>query len=183
MFAPTESDDFDSSALKKLKASFVPPSLASKAHFANSMSGFGKVVRKKKANSLNHSPEESKIEANDSLTKTFSEDDSLMSEPACDAAVPRIGESGTEGPSSSNSPEKDPADDLPNPFKSIDSIDSIDGAVTDVGDDPAADGENSDEEAPTDLIGLAKDPANSTGNSLSLLSGLYDESSSGDSDS
>ena len=182
MFASTESDDFDSSALKKLKASFVPPSLASKAHFANSMSGFGKVVRKKKANSLNHSPEESKTEANDCLTKeeTLSENDNLMNEPACDAAVPRMGESRNEGPSSSNSPEKDPADDLPNPFKSID---SIDGGVTDVGDDPAADGENSDEEAPTDLIGLAKDPPNSTGNSLSLLSGLYDESSSGDSDS
>ena len=186
VFPSTEPYATDQSPLKKLKASFVSPSLAGQAHFAKSMSGFGMVVRKKSSLSKpNHSPEEP---AKVSQTTKKEEDDSgegdskpveSMQE---DSSKKSTSFSETVGGKSELKTEISLApasiNDLPNPFKnsqeSNDKQKNTDSDGAESEDDEAGPSQGVSQS----LIGLQNDPPTTGGNSLSLLSGMYDGSSS-----
>lgn len=186
VFPSTESYDADQSPLKKLKASFVSPSLAGQAHFAKSMSGFGVVVRKKSSLSKpNHSPEEpAKVSRTtekegdgsgevDSKPVESRQEDSSKKSTSFSETVDGKSEPKTEislAPASIN--------DLPNPFKnsqeSNDKQKNTDSDGAESEDDEAGPSQGVSQS----LIGLQDEPPTTGGNSLSLLSGMYDGSSS-----
>lgn len=153
MFPSTESNALVQSPLTKLKASFVSPGLAGKAHFASSMSGFGMIVKKKPKTSTIHSPEEkeAKIIADDEKdNKTeINEEGDDVSTSASSSNTTIETPSSEDNSASKSSPESrklsDLPDDLPNPFKrtcvTLNTTDSFDDEEN--GDDEYAKGDSS----------------------------------------
>ena len=176
--------------MKKLKASFVAPSLAGKAHFATSMSGFGAIVRKKTTTTnscsiAKHSPEEKSPshEEEDNLA-TKKENRTEKSGKNCVSQSERHSDIQDFRGIPSTSANVN-SEGLPNPFKSSivdetktnekekDSDDDDDD--DDVGDDQDC---KTLEKPLSNPLGVDNSTSSNSGNSLSLLSGVYDGSSS-----
>ena len=200
----TESGNITSSPLTKLKASFVSPGLAGRAHFANSMSGFGKVIRKKAKTAATHFPVETATSSQTETATSSKIETVIIDDKATDSfSVPLADDKILESDSSASvqtSSIKGGSTDLPNPFK----ITCTSNEMAGVGDEDS-DAELGDNNT-SNLLGLEEAPSRGTalelkenglleseltgsvpffetspqseGNALSLLSGAYDESSS-----